>query len=86
MGNIFKFRQKIPGYYADIEADCQSFHICGQDPEGAMVAYTFLCPNGTIFNQEYFICDWWFNVNCPDAQALALARNEDLLRERQVSI
>ncbi len=51
-----------------------------------MVAYTFLCPNGTIFNQEYFICDWWFNVNCPDAQALALARNEDLLRERQVSI
>ncbi len=71
------------GYYADGEAGCQSFHICGQDPEGLMVAYTFLCPNGTIFNQEYFICDWWFNVNCDEAQALAVARNADLLRERQ---
>ncbi len=71
------------GYYADREAGCQSFHICGQDAEGAMATYTFLCPNGTIFNQEYFICDWWFNVECEDAEALAAARNADLLRERQ---
>ena len=26
--------------------------------------YSFLCPNGTLFNQQYFICDWWFNVDC----------------------
>ena len=29
-----------------------------------MVKYDFLCPNGTLFNQQYFICDWWFNVDC----------------------
>ena len=23
-----------------------------------------LCPNGTLYNQQYFICDWWFNVDC----------------------
>jgi len=47
-----------------------------------MVAYTFLCPNGTIFNQDYFICDWWFNVDCQQAEALSLQRNDDLLRAR----
>ena len=26
--------------------------------------YSFLCPNGTLFQQQYFICDWWFNVDC----------------------
>lgn len=25
---------------------------------------SFLCPNGTMFNQQYFICDWWYNVDC----------------------
>ena len=20
---------------------------------------SFLCPNGTIFNQQYFVCDWF---------------------------
>ena len=19
---------------------------------------------GTLYNQQYFICDWWFNVDC----------------------
>ena len=23
----------------------------------------FLCPNGTIFNQQYFVCDWWILKN-----------------------
>lgn len=25
---------------------------------------SFLCPNGTVFNQKVFVCDWWFNVDC----------------------
>ena len=33
------------GYYSDPEAECQAFHICGD-------------PNGSLFNQEYFVCDW----------------------------
>ena len=24
---------------------------------------------GTIFNQEFFICDWWFNVDCSLAES-----------------
>ena len=29
-----------------------------------------LCPNGTIFNQEFFVCDWWFNFDCSSAEGL----------------
>ena len=28
---------------------------------------SFLCPRGTIFNQEYRVCDWWYNVKCEDS-------------------
>ncbi|KAL7639897.1 UNVERIFIED_CONTAM: hypothetical protein RMT77_009310 [Armadillidium vulgare] len=48
------------GYYADTEADCQVFHIC----LGGGLMGSFLCPNGTLFNQPLFVCDWWFNVDC----------------------
>ncbi len=36
------------------------FHMC--QPNGN--SDSFLCPNGTVFNQQYFICDWWYNVDC----------------------
>lgn len=58
----------IEGYYADPEADCQSFHICANDGIGGLLKYSFLCPNGTLFNQQYFICDWWFNTDCSQAE------------------
>lgn len=29
--------------------------------------YSFLCPNGTVFNQYVRVCDWFFNVDCPSA-------------------
>ena len=70
------------GYYADPEADCQVFHICTADGQGGLAKYSFLCPNGTIFNQEYFICDWWFNVDCAEAAALAESRNAAIAAER----
>ena len=28
---------------------------------------SFLCPRGTIFNQEHRVCDWWYNVKCEDS-------------------
>ena len=34
------------GYYADSEAECQVFHICGNDGNGGLTKYSFLCPNG----------------------------------------
>nr|XP_053642784.1 uncharacterized protein LOC128695880 [Cherax quadricarinatus] len=56
----------LPGYYADTdkEARCQVFHVC--QSRGRI--NSFLCPNGTIFNQQYFVCDWWYNVDCSTAQ------------------
>jgi len=71
------------GYYADPEALCQVFHICSDDGQGGMAKYSFLCPNGTIFNQGYFICDWWFNVDCSEAESLAQAKNADILSARE---
>merc|ERR1711997_902184 len=78
---------QIEGYYSDQDADCQAFHICGNDGSGSLIKYSFLCPNGTLFNQQYFICDWGFNVDCSQAQtfyslnadiaAAAAAANED---------
>ena len=47
------------GYYGDPEAECQAFHICANDGNGGRTKYSFLCPNGTLFQQQYFVCDWW---------------------------
>ena len=38
----------------------QSFYMCSPGGDSA----AFLCPNGTIFNQQYFVCDWWYNIDC----------------------
>ncbi|XP_064094943.1 uncharacterized protein LOC135206972 [Macrobrachium nipponense] len=56
----------LPGYYADAspDAQCQAFHVCHLKGNFD----SFLCPNGTLFNQQYFVCDWWFNVDCSLAQ------------------
>nr|XP_027195349.1 putative uncharacterized protein DDB_G0287457 [Dermatophagoides pteronyssinus] len=51
---------KWPGYYADIDTQCQVFHIC----QSGGRKNSFLCPNGTMFNQQLFTCDWWHNVQC----------------------
>jgi len=72
------------GYYADPEAECQVFHICTADGQGGLSKYSFLCPNGTIFNQNYFICDWWFNFDCAEAEGL-YSLNDDIAAEREAA-
>ena len=57
------------GYYADTEAECQPFHICTANSNGGLSKYSFLCPNGTLFNQEFFVCEYWFNVDCSKAES-----------------
>ena len=69
------------GYYADPEAECQAFHICTADGAGGLAKYSFLCPNGTLFNQNYFICDWWFNFDCATAEDL-YSLNDEYASER----
>ena len=47
------------------------FHVCvGSSPSAF---FSFLCPNGTLFNQQYFTCDWWFNVDCQHDKTLLSA-------------
>uniref|UniRef100_A0A0K8W8L5 Chitin-binding type-2 domain-containing protein n=1 Tax=Bactrocera latifrons TaxID=174628 RepID=A0A0K8W8L5_BACLA len=51
------------GFYADMEYNCQIFHMC--DEEGNRIPH--LCANETSFNQEYRICDWDYNFNCTES-------------------
>ena len=69
------------GYYSDPEAECQAFHICAGDGTGGLTKYSFLCPNGTLFNQQYFVCDWWFNVDCSLAKQFYIL-NDQIAAER----
>ena len=72
----------IEGYYADPEAECQAFHICANFGSEDLTKYSFLCPNGTLFNQNYFICDWWFNFDCSTAEDL-YSLNDEIAAERE---
>ena len=57
--NVFVFLLCL-GYYADPEMGCQAYHVCLLDPlGGSMYPTSFLCPNGTLFQQQIFNCDWW---------------------------
>ncbi|XP_060527088.1 mucin-16-like [Cylas formicarius] len=62
---VFSCRGIESGYYADLDTDCQVFHICA---DGKKIS--FLCPNGTIFQQSELICEWWNKVNCSDSPNL----------------
>lgn len=41
----------------------QVFHIC----ETGGQKHSFLCPSGSIFNQKYLVCDWWYEFACENA-------------------
>jgi len=68
--------QTFPGFYTDPAAECQSFYMCTPGGDEA----SFLCPNGTIFNQQYFVCDWWYNIDCAN-QPSFYSLNELLYQE-----
>ncbi|XP_063622304.1 uncharacterized protein LOC134794423 [Cydia splendana] len=56
---------RTSGYYADVEAGCQVYHMC--DGLGRQFSYT--CPNTTLFQQRMLICDHWYMVNCSASEA-----------------
>lgn len=70
-------QQEFPGYYADVEARCQVFHICALNK-----TFDFLCPNGTIFSQENLVCVWWNQFDCNSAESL-FANNANLYDNSQ---
>lgn len=51
------------GFYADLDFDCQIFHMCDED--GRRIPY--MCANETSFNQKFRVCDWTYNVDCEEA-------------------
>ncbi|KAF7268600.1 hypothetical protein GWI33_018290 [Rhynchophorus ferrugineus] len=55
----FKCDDKPYGYYADVDTGCQAYHICN----GKLIA-SFLCTNGTLFNEQFQVCDQFYNVRC----------------------
>merc|ERR1712106_495970 len=72
------------GYYGDPEAECQAYHICASDGIGGLTKYSFLCPNGTLFQQQYFVCDWWFNVDCSTTEDF-YSLNDEIAAEREAN-
>ncbi|CAG0923581.1 unnamed protein product [Notodromas monacha] len=48
---------RIYGYYADVDNNCQIFHVCYPIPDGngqiiETAQFSFLCPNTTLFSQD----------------------------------
>nr|CAD7586166.1 unnamed protein product [Timema genevievae] len=70
---------KHSGYYADLDTDCQVFHICA---DGRKIS--FLCPNGTIFRQSHLICDWWWTVDCTSSKEHYEESAEQLANDQKV--
>ncbi|CAH2056633.1 unnamed protein product, partial [Iphiclides podalirius] len=78
-GLSFNCNDKIPGYYADPETNCQVWHWCVPSI-GGNVMYSFLCAAGTVFNQRTRVCDWFFKVDCQTSPAY-YGVNEDLYKD-----
>ncbi|XP_026671507.1 uncharacterized protein LOC108627682 [Ceratina calcarata] len=51
----FSCQERIYGYYADMENDCQIFHVCMPQARGS-IRWSFICPAETVFNQATFVC------------------------------
>lgn len=65
-----------------METRCQVFRICtNTDFTGR--GFPFLCPNGTIFNQEHFVCDWYKNVDCDDSEEFYTKNAENALQSKE---
>lgn len=58
----------------------QVYHFCLHDGN----KFSFLCPNGTMFNQAYFVCDLWFNVDCARATDF-YSLNENIYKNPEVA-
>ena len=63
-------------YYADIDNNCEIFHICLpiEDDAGAIIEtaqWSFVCGNGTIFDQQTLTCNYPTDAfPCEEAAAL----------------
>ncbi|XP_044266070.1 U-scoloptoxin(01)-Cw1a-like [Tribolium madens] len=60
ISDSFSCDNRAYGYYADVENDCQIFHVClpitYSDGHNQTFRWSFICPEDTVFNQEIFTC------------------------------
>ncbi|KAF9419137.1 hypothetical protein HW555_004222 [Spodoptera exigua] len=54
----FTCHGRTRGYYADVQSGCQAFHYCWRQH----LVSTELCANGTLFNEQFQVCDHFYNV------------------------
>lgn len=66
----FTCANKTYGYYADVDNDCQIFHVClpviYPDGKENTFRWSFICPEETLFSQVcknfFFFEEFLFNV------------------------
>ncbi|CAB4067643.1 unnamed protein product [Lepeophtheirus salmonis] len=64
------------GYYADVDNNCQIFHICLpiEDDAGQIIEttqYSFICGNTTMFDQNTLTCNYpEYAFPCNEAPSL----------------
>ncbi|XP_068242955.1 uncharacterized protein [Palaemon carinicauda] len=80
---VFDCTGRPYGYYADVAADCQVFHICLPIPNAAgevvdMAQYSFFCGNQTVFSQDSLTCAHpQFALPCEESEILFDISNAD---------
>ncbi|XP_043279247.1 uncharacterized protein [Venturia canescens] len=75
--DTFSCEGRIYGYYADIENECQIFHVCMPQARGSS-RWSFICPAETVFNQETFVCTRTENsIPCEESDQYYVL-NEDI--------
>ncbi|XP_022910742.2 enolase-phosphatase E1-like [Onthophagus taurus] len=58
----------VGGYYADVEAACQMFHVCTLGQNNETMDIRFLCLNGTVFDQSTRVCERIDEVDCEKSE------------------
>ncbi|GFU45470.1 chitin-binding type-2 domain-containing protein [Nephila pilipes] len=74
----FSCDKRAPGFYADMEHRCQVYYQCSDKGR----VQSFLCPNGTVFNQATFVCEWWHNVDCKKSEQ-HFGKNKELYKPNE---
>ncbi|XP_029176210.1 uncharacterized protein LOC114944483 [Nylanderia fulva] len=78
--DTFSCQDKIYGYYADMENECQVFHVCLPQTRGS-IRWSFICPAETVFNQATFVCTRTeSSIPCEESEKY-YALNEEIGKE-----
>ncbi|XP_032683642.1 uncharacterized protein LOC116849991 isoform X2 [Odontomachus brunneus] len=78
--DTFSCQDRIYGYYADMENECQVFHVCLPQARGA-IRWSFICPSETVFNQATFVCTQTeSSIPCEESEKY-YALNEEIGKE-----